>query len=221
MTRTARKKIGRPATGRDPAYSFRLPSELIEAVEKAAMEMDRSQSKVVREAIYLGLAVIHGEKPQRGMYLPPGLRPKHAAEIHEAGHAVAVFFAAEELDFPPAEMLIRVKLRNRGGVCYHFPLPAKQELAVTVAGAVAQAKAESKTFDEVWSGRGCGSDRRKAARLGHGHDLYTAIEKVTKRFFDDRIWNALCELARHLPNNGHMSGIECWETYKLARDYPD
>jgi hypothetical protein len=209
------KKMGRPATGRDPAYSFRLPSELVESVKKVAATVGRTQSEVVREAIYLGLDVLHGEKPQRGYYLPPGLRPQHVAEVHEAGHAVAVFKVADQLYISPAVALVKVQLKPRGaGVCRHVHFPAKQELLVTVAGAVAQAKHENKSFDEVWKGRGCGGDRRKAKKLGNAHDIYTAIEKVTKWFDDPVTWRGVLRLAENLPNSGHMTGSRCWINYQ-------
>jgi metal-responsive CopG/Arc/MetJ family transcriptional regulator len=54
------KKRGRPATGRDPHISARLPEPLIAAVEKWADQHEISRSEAFRQLVELGLKA----KPQ-------------------------------------------------------------------------------------------------------------------------------------------------------------
>jgi hypothetical protein len=219
MTKRPQKKIGRPATGRDPAYSFRLPKSLIDRVAKAAKDMGRSQSEVVREALHLGLVVLHGERPERGWYLPPDLRPSHDAEFHEAGHAVATWIVAKLNDEDPYDVVDHIKLKPGGaGHVLHI---GGRKMEIHVAGAVAQAKAEGRTFEEVWDSRGCSSDRRKAKRLLSWcaaeqtacPTVEQAAHTVTEWFSDPGVWRALTILAKRLPNTGKMNGAEARRIY--------
>jgi hypothetical protein len=91
-------------------------------------------------------------------------------------------------------------------------------MIVDVAGAVAQAKLEDKTFYLVWNGEGCCGDRKHAHRITEKHPDVTieaAVEKVTAKFNDPKVWNALCELADRL-EIGKMSGRQAWEIYSTA-----
>lgn len=49
------KKRGRPATGKDPMLTGRVPAEMIEAVELWAKRNDFTRSEAVRRLIQLGL----------------------------------------------------------------------------------------------------------------------------------------------------------------------
>lgn len=49
------KKRGRPATGRDPLLTGRVPAEMIAAVEEWAERHKVSRSEAVRRLIQLGL----------------------------------------------------------------------------------------------------------------------------------------------------------------------
>lgn len=49
------KKRGRPATGRDPLLTGRVPAEMIVAVEEWAERHKVSRSEAVRRLIQLGL----------------------------------------------------------------------------------------------------------------------------------------------------------------------
>jgi hypothetical protein len=80
------------------------------------------------------------------------------------------------------------------------------------------AKPEDKTFDVVWKGEECHSDRKHAHRITEKHPDVTieaAVEKVTAKFNDPKVWNALCELAERLPV-GKTSGHQAWEIYSTA-----
>jgi hypothetical protein len=46
-----KKKVGRPATGRDPTITVRLPPEMIEQIEQEANLQNTGRSQVVREAL--------------------------------------------------------------------------------------------------------------------------------------------------------------------------
>jgi metal-responsive CopG/Arc/MetJ family transcriptional regulator len=49
------KKRGRPATGRDPHLSLRLPEELLQAVEHHAEAVGETRSEAIRRLIEAGL----------------------------------------------------------------------------------------------------------------------------------------------------------------------
>jgi predicted DNA-binding protein len=49
------KKRGRPATGKDPLVAFRLPPEMIEAIDSWAAGNGKSRSEAMRQLIELGL----------------------------------------------------------------------------------------------------------------------------------------------------------------------
>jgi hypothetical protein len=57
-----KKRRGRPATGKDPLVSARLPQELIDSVEAWASANSASRSEAVRRLIEIGLTV--GGKPK-------------------------------------------------------------------------------------------------------------------------------------------------------------
>jgi Ribbon-helix-helix protein, copG family len=50
------KKRGRPATGRDPFLTVRVPQEAIDAIEVWAVANEISRSEAVRRLLVLGLA---------------------------------------------------------------------------------------------------------------------------------------------------------------------
>jgi hypothetical protein len=50
-----RKKMGRPATGRDPTLGGRVPAEIIAAVDAYAAEIGTSRSDAMRRLIEAGL----------------------------------------------------------------------------------------------------------------------------------------------------------------------
>jgi hypothetical protein len=50
-----KKKVGRPATGRDPAVTVRLPSTVLNEVEAWAAANDSSRSDAFRRLVELGL----------------------------------------------------------------------------------------------------------------------------------------------------------------------
>jgi hypothetical protein len=52
---TPKKRRGRPATGRDPHVTSRMPTELIAEVEAWAMAHDTSRSDAFRRLVELGL----------------------------------------------------------------------------------------------------------------------------------------------------------------------
>jgi metal-responsive CopG/Arc/MetJ family transcriptional regulator len=49
------KKRGRPATGRDPHLTLRLPEELLKAVEHHAAATGETRSEAIRRLIEAGL----------------------------------------------------------------------------------------------------------------------------------------------------------------------
>lgn len=216
-TPTARK-VGRPATGRDPVVSIRVPKRLTDEIEATARYTESPAAQVYREALYLGLQAMKGERLSRGEYLELCLRPKHYAEMHEAGHAVAMFLCAQELGWDAAEVVVEVALKRRqsGHMLRAVSLPPDCELRMLVAGAVAQAVDERVSFLEVWNGSPCRSDRKKAATLLRRHEhlsIERAAERMKAKFEDPDIWDAVTGLARRLIVNGKVSGDECWEIY--------
>jgi hypothetical protein len=221
MTDTpAARKPGRPATGRDPVVSIRLPKHMIEEIEATALHVERPAAQVYREALHLGLQFMKGERLHRGSYLPPALRPKHHAEVHEAGHAVAMFLFAQETGLmDPAEVVAEVVLKPEGAGHMRptLNLSPEGDLRMIVAGAVAQAIDERVSFFDIWNGHGCRGDRKSAAKLLREHpqlSIERAAEWAEAKFMDPVIWGALYGLARGL-NNGKAAGGECWELYRL------
>ena len=174
MTKTPKPKIGRPATGRDPLVSFRAPAHMLVRVKDAARYMKQPVSKVYREALFLGLEHLHGERVERGEYLLPGLRPQHNAEVHEAGHAVAAWLIAERFKDDPGSAVNHIALKQRGaGLVSHKwdqGRPSKWKVASLVAGAVAEAIHGGLPFEDVWAGRKSGPEhcRRKSRRFSVG-----------------------------------------------------
>jgi hypothetical protein len=53
---TPKKRRGRPATGRDPHVTSRMPPELIAEVEAWAVTNDTSRSDAFRRLVELGLS---------------------------------------------------------------------------------------------------------------------------------------------------------------------
>jgi hypothetical protein len=60
---TPKKKRGRPATGRDPHVTSRMPLNLIAEVEAWAIANDASRSEAIRHLVELGLKVKTEAKP--------------------------------------------------------------------------------------------------------------------------------------------------------------
>jgi Arc/MetJ-type ribon-helix-helix transcriptional regulator len=58
-----KKRRGRPATGKDPLVSARLPQELIESVEAWASANSASRSEAIRRLVELGLTVKTRSEP--------------------------------------------------------------------------------------------------------------------------------------------------------------
>jgi hypothetical protein len=54
---TPKKTRGRPATGRDPHVTARMPSALIVEVEAWAVANDASRSEAIRRLVEIGLEV--------------------------------------------------------------------------------------------------------------------------------------------------------------------
>jgi Ribbon-helix-helix protein, copG family len=50
-----KKRRGRPATGKDPLVSARLPQQLIDQVEDWAASHDASRSEAIRRLVEFGL----------------------------------------------------------------------------------------------------------------------------------------------------------------------
>jgi hypothetical protein len=55
ITVTPKKKRGRPATGRDPHVTSRMPQTLINQVERWAASNETSRSEAIRRLVELGL----------------------------------------------------------------------------------------------------------------------------------------------------------------------
>jgi hypothetical protein len=60
---TPKKKRGRPATGRDPHVTSRMPQTLIDQVESWATANDTGRSEAIRRLVELGLEVKTPERP--------------------------------------------------------------------------------------------------------------------------------------------------------------
>ena len=54
---TPKRKRGRPATGRDPHVTSRMPQTLIDRVEDWAAANDTGRSEAIRRLVELGLKV--------------------------------------------------------------------------------------------------------------------------------------------------------------------
>jgi Arc/MetJ-type ribon-helix-helix transcriptional regulator len=55
ITVTPKKKRGRPATGRDPHVTARMPQSIIDQIERWALSNDASRSEAIRRLVELGL----------------------------------------------------------------------------------------------------------------------------------------------------------------------
>jgi len=60
---TPKKKRGRPATGRDPHVTSRMPQTLIDQVESWATANDTGRSEAIRHLVELGLKVMTPARP--------------------------------------------------------------------------------------------------------------------------------------------------------------
>jgi hypothetical protein len=58
------KKRGRPATGRNPFLTARVPQELIDALEAWAVANEISRSEAVRRLLELGLSAPKRPRPK-------------------------------------------------------------------------------------------------------------------------------------------------------------
>lgn len=56
---TPKKQRGRPATGKDPHVTARMPLELIAQVEAWAAERDLGRSEAIRRLVEIGLKSKH------------------------------------------------------------------------------------------------------------------------------------------------------------------
>jgi predicted DNA-binding protein len=65
MTKTKGEKLGRPTTGRDKAYSFRLPAALVGRIAEAAEAGGVNHSAIVRKALELGLDAMAPSRTSR------------------------------------------------------------------------------------------------------------------------------------------------------------
>jgi hypothetical protein len=222
MTEKAKPKIGRPATGRNPLVSFRAPQHLCERVAAAARYLKRPASEIYREALFLGLEHLHGERVERGKFLRRDLRPEHNAEVHEAGHAVVAWLNAEERGENPLHAVDHIALKQRGaghivtGNNYNWGI--EFEVRVDVAGAVAQAKHTGLSFEDVWSNPGCRGDRRNVERRQGEPFLDDAVRWVKLRFREEDTWEALMSLARDLVH-GNKGGFHAWRQFNGAREW--
>jgi hypothetical protein len=52
-----KKRLGRPATGKDPLLTVRAPREIIEAIDAWARKNEANRSEAVRRLVELGLKV--------------------------------------------------------------------------------------------------------------------------------------------------------------------
>jgi hypothetical protein len=50
------KKRGRPATGRDPVLSLRIPADMLGAIERCAAELGASRSWTIRTLLAAGIS---------------------------------------------------------------------------------------------------------------------------------------------------------------------
>jgi Arc/MetJ-type ribon-helix-helix transcriptional regulator len=74
ITVTPKKRgRGRPATGRDPVMTVRLPDELTARIDEHAERRGESRSEVMRRFLELGLESEAAAKPRR-----PGKEPSGA-----------------------------------------------------------------------------------------------------------------------------------------------
>ena len=61
------KKRGRPATGRDPAVTIRLPQSVLDNVEawSKSQEVEPARSQAIRRLVELGLTVQASKRPSK------------------------------------------------------------------------------------------------------------------------------------------------------------
>jgi hypothetical protein len=90
---TPKKARGRPATGRDPHVTARMPTALIVEVEAWAVANDASRSEAIRRLVEIGLRAkpISSERVGRGRSLDLGTM----AKIEPAAKAARSSRAAE------------------------------------------------------------------------------------------------------------------------------
>ena len=56
MAKQAKKQRGRPATGHDPNLTFRMPKQVIAAIDKIAKENNTTRADIARQLITEALA---------------------------------------------------------------------------------------------------------------------------------------------------------------------
>jgi hypothetical protein len=91
---TPKKRRGRPATGRDPHVTSRMPPGLIAEVEAWAAANDTTRSEAIRRLVELGLAVrmkrkqVPAGRADRSKELASNAIDKLAVEAPEAEKAI-------------------------------------------------------------------------------------------------------------------------------------
>jgi hypothetical protein len=216
-----RNRVGRPATGSDPTVTIRLPKELIKKIADTAEYANQSKSDVYRRALTVGLQFLSGDTKYEYQY-HNHIRPKHGAQVHEAGHAVAAILCAELARRDPSAVVEEAKLHIKGGYVQRDieEETPNEAMLIAVAGAVAQAKDEGRSFNEVWGDYGASSDKAKAEAINERSPKVTvkkAVKTVQQWFSEPVTWGALVALARDMPVQGKMKGKDCWQSYAYHR----
>lgn|GEM_PF-4962026 len=229
MATKGKKKIGRPATGHEPTITIRVRQHWKDWVTEfhRYAQSDKyprrfTESDIWREAILIGMESIK-EGKKAGEFIPYGARPRHFAEIHEAGHVVAAFLVAQEEGRDPSSYVKTVHLRRGRGlvVLGRRPILPEHDFLIDLAGCAADAYDEGRTFDELWAEykKGYG-DKKAASRFIREHSLDDASEWyedasdwLYKRFTRKEIWSGLKAVARSLKVHEAVDGTYCWDVY--------
>src|SRR5690242_2132906 len=94
---------GRPATGRDPMVSARIPRPIIDKVDAYAAAQDCTRSKAIAQLVELGLS--HSAKYGR---------LSHAARAHASAMATKVVDQLTDSTAPEEEQQVRKRKLIRG-----------------------------------------------------------------------------------------------------------
>jgi Winged helix DNA-binding domain len=100
---TPKKKRGRPATGRDPHVTSRMPTKLIAEVASWAAANDTTRSEAIRRLVELGLAVKTRSAPS----------DRQRAEIADLASKTIDSLTAETTDSLTAETTDNNEKANR------------------------------------------------------------------------------------------------------------
>jgi ATP-dependent Zn protease len=208
MNKGKTKKRGRPATGRDPTITIRLPADLIRYIDGRAHRAVTSRSDMIRLLI---------EESELG--LPPGFKKSRTA-YHEAGHAViarlldvTIYKATIRYQagryYKVADGSIRQSSGSEGHVTFnpnipaYFSRPDIVDIMISMAGRITE-----ELLVGYSPNGGDGSDNAAIDKTVRRSNINPAELRKARKQVHDKIWEyaeSIKRVAAHLVKSETMN----------------